>query len=505
MNRLVSRSPFKDEFVYDVDEAEERSKIDDFLSGERQSVIVQGLGFVGSAMMAALASARDSDGDILYDVIGVDLVDENNYWKIARANLGKPPIVSSDKNIDAAFSLGRENNNIMATFSEYAYSKADIVIIDINLDIKKKNLGDPYNYEFTYEGYKKAVSVIAENIREETLVIVESTVPPGTTGKVLLPIFDGIFKKRGLDISKLYLAHSYERVMPGLNYLKSITDFYRVFSGINPESARRARIFLESFINTEDFPLSEMHSTNASEMSKVLENSYRAMNIAFLQEWTEYAESAGVNLFEVIEAIRIRPTHRNLMYPGFGVGGYCLTKDSLLADWSYKELFDGPGHLDMSLGAVAVNDLMPQHAFRLLSREAGGLEGRRITLLGISYLNDVADTRYTPSHYFYDLCIEAGATITLHDPIVTYWEEKDIEIDTDIEKLRSIEHDIAIFTVKHSQYIDLQCGEILSLLPGVKIIIDANNIIDDETAAALAESGIKMIGIGKGHWKDGGR
>ena len=133
--------------------------------------------------------------------------------------------------------------------------------------------------------------------------------------------------------------------MPGPSYLNSIVNFYRVYSGINKESRLKAREFFESFINTQDYPLSEVHSNTAAEMAKVLENSFRAMNIAFIQEWTEYAEKAGVNLFEVIEAIRIRPTHKNIMLPGFGVGGYCLTKDPLLADWSYQNMFHSEKNL----------------------------------------------------------------------------------------------------------------------------------------------------------------
>lgn len=500
MERKISRSPYNDTFQYTIDEAGEKAAIDAFVAPGRETVIIQGLGFVGSAMLAAVAGARSTDGRILYDVIGVDLPDEKNYWKIAMANSGRPPVFSSDSNIDRAFEEAASNGNMMATYSEYAYTKADVVIIDINLDISKKELGDPFNYDFTYEGYRKAVEVIARNIPEGTLVLVESTVPPGTTEKVIHPVFSEIFKERGLDIETLRLAHSYERVMPGLDYLRSITDFYRVFSGIDGPSRMRARSFLESFINTAEFPLSELHSTTASEMAKVLENSFRAMNIAFLQEWTEYAEAAGVNLFDIIEAIRIRPTHRNLMYPGFGVGGYCLTKDSLLADWSYGELFGGSGHLEMSLNAVAVNDLMPQHTFRRLKEHIPDLKGAKIAIMGVSYLNDVADTRHSPSEFFHDLCTAEGAEVSVHDPIVEYWEEKNMTIDTDIGYLAKSRHDVAIFTVKHSQYMEMSAEGILETLPGVRVIIDANNIIDDKKASQLAGRGVTMIGIGKGHW-----
>jgi len=237
-------------------------------------------------------------------------------------------------------------------------------------------------------------------------------------------------------------------------------------------------------------------------MAKVLENSYRAMNIAFIQEWTEYAEKAQVNLFEVIEAIRVRPTHKNIMLPGFGVGGYCLTKDSLLANWSYQNLYDSDKKLKMSVDAVAINDLMPNHTFELLEHEVGLLRGKFITIMGVSYLGDVADTRHSPTELFYDRCVEEGAVVSLHDPLVPLWQEKDLMIETSFNSLRGKRHDIAVFATRHRQYLIMDADDMLSILKGVKIIIDANNIINDDVAKQLSAKGIKMIGVGKGHWNN---
>jgi UDP-N-acetyl-D-glucosamine dehydrogenase len=390
---LISKSPYGETYKYSINLIDENHKIDDFLN-ERKTIVVQGLGFVGSAMVAALTNARDKNNRILYNVIGIDLPDKKNYWKIARVNNGKPPVISSDKNIDIAYLNALRNKNVLATYSEYAYSKAEIVIIDINLDIKKKKIGNPYDYYFTFNGYKKAIEIIAKNISENVLCIVETTVPPGTTEQVIYPIFKKIFKKRNLDITKFYLAHSYERVMPGKNYLNSIVNYYRVYSGLNTLSEKKAKKFFESFINTKDYSLYKIHSPTASEIAKVLENSFRAMNIAFIQEWTEFAEKAKINLFEVINAIRMRSTHKNIMSPGFGVGGYCLSKDPLLADYSYQKIFDSKAHLQMSLSAVEINDMMPNYTFHLLKKEVTSLKNKYITILGVSYLNDVADTRY---------------------------------------------------------------------------------------------------------------
>ncbi len=216
--------------------------------------------------------------------------------------------------------------------------------------------------------------------------------------------------------------------MPGVNYVSSINNFYRVYSGVNELSKQRAKEFLETIINIKDYPLSELKSTNASELAKVLENSYSAANIAFIQEWTEFADVCGVDLFEVVSAIRKRPTHSNIMLPGFGVGGYCLTKDALLADWAYRNNFSGTKRLEYSTMAIHTNDLMPGYTFSLMKRHFRTLEGVRIAILGVSYLKDVGDTRYSPTEYFYNLCLTENADIYLHDPMIEIWKETNREV-----------------------------------------------------------------------------
>ncbi|MBL0337315.1 MAG: hypothetical protein IPP73_18905 [Chitinophagaceae bacterium] len=145
--------------------------------------------------------------------------------------------------------------------------------------------------------------------------------------------------KRGLSIDELKVGHSYERVMPGPKYIDSIQNFYRVFAGTDETSALAVETFLKTVIRTDEYPLTRLGNTNATEMAKVLENSFRAMNIAFMVEWSRFAEEAGVDIYEVVNAIRLRPTHKNIMLPGLGVGGYCLTKDPLLAGWAKMNLF----------------------------------------------------------------------------------------------------------------------------------------------------------------------
>src|SRR5204862_1516154 len=142
----------------------------------------------------------------------------------------------------------------------------------------------------------------------------------------------------------------------------------------------------------------ELPDTNSSELGKLLENSYRAVNIAFIHEWTLLAEKLGIDLFEVVRSIRVRSgTHDNMRFPGFGVGGYCLTKDSLLAQWGADSLLGSDVLLEMSLDALRTNAQMPLHTARLVAEATGGNLDITLAVCGLSYLSGVADTRDSPS------------------------------------------------------------------------------------------------------------
>lgn len=499
---FVSRTPYGEEYQFDPEREAGRERIDRFLERNtaEKTVVIQGLGFVGSAMLTAVASARDPKGRPRYAVIGVDLPTPQSYWKVGRINAGLLPIVSSDEWMEAVFRENFERGHILATTNPYAYEVADVLVVDINLDVQKKAPGHAQGRSVDLGPLKEAVRQVAERMKPTCLVVVESTVPPGACEKVLLPLIEAEFKRRGLEGRPVHLAHSYERVMPGKNYLRSITEFYRVFSGLNETARKEVRAFLESFINTERFPLSEVSSTTASEIGKVLENSFRAANIAFIQEWTEFAEAAGVNLFEVIGAIRKRDTHKNIMLPGFGVGGYCLTKDPLMADWAYGDLFGGAGALAMSVEAVNINDLMPLHSFRLLQRALGDLSGKDLVLMGVSYLNNVADTRNSPSETFYRACMKAGATVRLHDPLVRHWSELDLPVETSVERLAGGHADAVVMAVRHQEYGALTADDFELMLKPGGLVLDTNNVISDEQADRLRQCGFRLVGVGKGHW-----
>ncbi len=430
----------------------EQKKIENFLERHagKKVVVVQGLGFVGAVMSLVVANALTEE----YAVIGVDLDNAISRKKIEKINSGEFPIKADDPKIELFYQKARTKENLYATSSTIAYAKADIIIVDINLDVKKlsSDINELEAYEVDMTPFKKAMTTIGNNCKEDVLILVETTVPPGTCLHIVKPLINQCLSERGLSTSMVKIGHSYERVMPGPKYIDSIQNFYRVFSGVDEQSKRATESFLRTVISTEEYPLTELGNTNATEMAKVLENSYRAMNIGFMVEWTRFAEEAGVNIYEVVNAIRMRPTHKNIMLPGIGVGGYCLTKDPLLASWSKQNLFNSNDALSLSELGVKTNDMMPFYAYKYLKNIFGSLKHKKLLLLGVSYLNDVGDTRYTPVEIFYNCLVADDAVVSLHDPYIDYWDEKEMDVSDDWNTLLNNEYDIIVISTGHGLY-----------------------------------------------------
>lgn len=468
---------------------------------DEKIVVVQGLGFVGAVMSLVVANSKKNN----YKVITVDIPTALSINKINKYNSGEFPIIASDKKIEEYYNNAFSSNKILATCSEEAFKFADIIIVDINLDVQKANKlsGILSSYSVDINPFTKAIKTIGENCKKDVLILIETTVPPGTTEKIVKPTIKKELNKRNESIDEIKIAHSYERVMPGPNYIDSIENFYRVFSGIDSKSEVAAQEFLESIISTKNYPLTKLGNTTSTEMAKVLENSFRAMNISFMVEWSRFAEEAGVNLWEVIDAIKMRPTHKNMMYPGIGVGGYCLTKDPLLADWAFSNLYENKKNnkLSKSISAVNTNDQMPVYAFNFLkSNTRNNLKNCKVLLFGVSYRSGVGDTRYSPVERFYDYLISEGSKVSIHDPYVTYWEEKNIYTDFNhcrFEDLKLNEYDIIIFSTAHGEY--SSSTQLISLLKTLdkKFIIDLVGVLNEFDIKQIKnKNNIKVIGRG---------
>ncbi len=492
----ISKNPHTQETYKIPKKIDDRESIEEFLSknAAKKIVVIQGLGFVGAVMSLVCANAFTEE----YAVIGVDLASEETFWKIKSINNGTFPLIAEDPKINLLFEESKSKGNFYATYDPIAFSYADIIIVDINLDVQKKSSDDYALHDFDVDlaGFKNAISSIGKNCKEDTLVLVETTVPPGTCSKVVKPLLNEELIKRNLSTKKLGLGHSYERVMPGPEYIDSIRSYPRVYAGIDDKSADRIQSFLETIIDIKKCNLTRLEHTNATEMAKVLENSYRATNIAFAVEWSRFAEEAGVDLYSIVDAIRVRKTHSNLMYPGVGVGGYCLTKDPLLASWARKSFFKSDSDLEMSINSVSVNDRMPKYAFNRLIDVFGSLKNKKVVFLGISYRGDVGDTRFSPVKPLVDMVKNEGAIIKLHDPYISFWEEQNCEVDNHIDIALKDDPDLIIISTGHTLY---STNKIISKLMNLKKtnIYDTVGLLDRTQLEDLSKKHILSV-LGRG-------
>lgn len=462
-------------------------------SKERPLVCVQGLGFVGSAMAIAVANAKDEKDEVIYNVMGIELPNEGGREKVKCINDGKFPFENVDNELQRAHEECVKNGNLHATTDVMWFERADIVLSDINLDVSYRQDGTPY---LDLALYKQAIHTIGSRIKADALLVVETTVPPGTCEKVIKPILEEEFQTRGLDTDAILLAHSYERVMPGADYYNSIVNYWRVYSGINELSAQKCAIFLENVINTDRYPLTRLSCTTASETAKVLENSYRAVTIAFMEEWGRFAEEADFDLFEVVDAIRMRPTHNNMRQPGFGVGGYCLTKDPYFAMLSVKDILELENcEFPFCTSAVRMNNRMPIVSLDKIEKLLGGsVNGKKILVLGVSYRQDVGDTRYSPTEIFAREAIKRGAILEFHDPLVNEWREMNVKVDRKIPAVSGF--DAVIFTVAHKEYQRMDLKEWIA--DHDVLVFDANRVLTSQQINDLDNISCRFASIGRG-------
>jgi nucleotide sugar dehydrogenase len=317
--------------------------------------------------------------------------------------------------------------------------------------------------------------------------------------------------------------------MPGRNYVASIRDFWRVCSGVNDESRQKVVQFLNGVLNTEKFPLTVLDRPIESETAKIVENSFRAAILAFLDEWSLFAEQNGVDLVKVIHAIKVRPTHSNMIFPGPGIGGYCLPKDGGLGLWAYRHIHGFEDDIfRITPLAININDTRALHVAQL-ARDALRNMGRpiasaEILVLGASYREDVGDTRYSGSELIVRRLTEMGAELRVHDPYVLHWWEfekqdeypasshslkrffrgqerlKDLRVGQNLETaLQGI--DAVILAVRHKHYLNLDPEAVVKSSGGPIAVIDCFGILDDEKIRRYFELGCEVKGLGRGHVK----
>lgn len=214
-------------------------KLPSNFNNDRINVCIQGLGFVGAAMALAVADAKDKNNNNIYNVIGIEADNIQGQKKVNKVNDGVFPFKNTDKKLLEVQERVSKTKNLYATTNSKFFKFANIIIVDINLDVFYDN--DKPKLDLTL--FKKAIKTIGENAKPGSLIIVETTVPPGTCEKIVYPILMQEFKKRNLPQNLIFVAHSYERIMPGSDYFDSIVNYWRVYSGITQESKNKCQNF----------------------------------------------------------------------------------------------------------------------------------------------------------------------------------------------------------------------------------------------------------------------
>jgi len=488
-----------------------------------------GAGFVGAVMAAVVAGSKDKAGKPSKFVIVCQRPSTRSYRKIPMLNRGVSPVKSEDPHVDELIDrCVNKEKTLVSTFHSDCLALADCVVVDVQCDFVKQDLGNMITGDTDMAALEATIRTIGEKVQPQCLTLIETTVDPGTTEFVAWPIMKKAFAARGIASEPL-LAHSIERVMPGKEYVTSIRDFWRVCSGCNKEARDRVEKFLREVINTEKYPLTVMDRPIESETTKIVENSYRATILAFLHEWSIFAERNGVDLIKVGNAIKMRPTHSNMIFPGPGIGGYCLPKDGGLGYWAYRHILgfeDGDNLFKITPTAIDINDTRALHAAELVRdalRNMGRyIAGADVVLCGASYRQDVGDTRYSGSEMVVRKITQMGAYVRVHDPYLEQWHEftsqdtypatgqswarffrnqeglKDLKVEKDLPStLQGAE--ALVLAVPHKEYLHLDPEKIVEWAGKPLAIIDCFGILDDDTIRQYFRLGCEVKALGRGH------
>ena len=417
-----------------------------------KTLVVLGLGPVGLTL--AVSAGLHHPGS---RIIGLD----KNQNLVNLLNTCKGYLKTKDKDFHLLLNAAILEKKIQITSNMEWLSETDVVVLALGPIV--------VNEQIDYESFLMALDEIVNRARPDTLLIIASTLPIGT--------MQGILPK----LSKLRVAYAFERITPGENMLSSAGEGIKIIAAKDTKSYEATRDFFQ-------FDESIFISFEEAEMTKLLENSYRASNIALIHEWTLLAESTGVNLFSIIDSIRLRVgTHDNIRAPGPGIGGPCLLKDSMISILN-NHMVDMP-FLKL---AMKTSEAMNNHIVDLVG------EVDLLGVLGLSYRSDVSDIRNSPS---VNVISKVLATKTyVYDPLVSEVEDyPQINLITSFEDFIDRVNVLLVF--------HFLTDEMMSLLISKKRkmkIIDTCNMISDVLAEELHLGGAKLVGVGKGHWRSRG-
>jgi len=459
--------------------------------GPIKKVGVLGMGFVGIPSAVAFAASNAFEF-----VWGFQRRSKLSGYKINMLNQGKCPIQGREPELEELLKQVIEADKFRCTSQFEKISELDSVTIAVDTPFLIPEKLIPAS-----ESLEQGLRTVGRNMSEGILVVIESTVTPGTTegmAKHILEEESGL--KAGVDFA---LAHAPERVMPG-RLLKNIRELDRILGGIDEISTARAIELYSSILNRgKIIPM----SARAAEVTKTAENALRDLQIAAANQLALYCEALSVNFFDVragIDSLKEEGVTRALLLPGAGVGGHCLPKDTYHLERGLKILNDSDEATGFTsdLGSLfllarQINNFMPQHMYRLtrsaLEKTGKSARGLKAALLGWAYNKNTNDARNTPAQAYRDYLMNDGIEVRVHDPYVTNPDGFPISRDLE-ETLKGT--DLLTIVTDHDDYSELNLAKIKDLMNKPNpIIVDGRNIIDDKEASRL---GFIYIAVGRG-------
>ena len=456
--------------------------------GPIKTIGVVGMGYVGIPAAVLFADAPEFES-----VLGFQRDSASSGYKVDMLNRGESPLKGEEPGLEELLAkvVGAGKFRCTSDFSEVATCDA------VTLAIQTPFL-DPKDLIPDFSALIEGLRNVGRHITEGTLVVLESTVTPGTTAGMAREILEA---ESGLVAGEEFcLAHAPERVMVG-RLLRNIREHDRIVGGIDEVSTRRAVELYQPVLTTgKIIPM----TATAAEVTKTAENAFRDLQIAAANQLALHCETMGVNVYDVragIDSLKGEGITRAVLWPGAGVGGHCLTKDS----WHLERGAQVLGgdlwypHGEESIFGVArtINEFMPRHMVHLtvegLARAGKSPEGARVALLGWAFIQNSDDTRNTPAEPYLAAMEEAGAEVRVHDPFVS--EYPGVEVSHDLDATLAGADAVVIFT-GHHHYASLEAARVKELSGREHpVIVDGRNVVDPD---AFIRAGFIYKGIGRG-------
>ena len=409
---------------------------------EQSTLAIIGQGYVGLPLAMAAVDAG-------WSVIGID----KDHLKVAQINSGSSPVEDvSDKKLQTAISRG----TYRVTTDPASVGDASVITICVPTPLNDKR-------EPELALLISATTAISPYISNETLVVSESTSYPGTLRDVIIPIVTSL---KPSESSVLYFASAPERVNPG-DRVWNQKNTPRLIGAIDGASRARALRFYESIC---DVAVS-VSSPEVAEAAKLLENTFRLVNIALINEFTQLCSATGINVQEVIDAASSKPYGFMPFRPGVGVGGHCIPVDPLYLTWWARQ----NGRIATLIeSADSINQAMPGYVAERALKMIDPLNiNPKILIMGVAYKPGISDFRETPVLELKNYLIAKGAIVAWHDPLVSTWEDSksvDLNWDCDVAILATKQPDMKIDELVSKGIQVLDCTNSFSLIPGVTSI-----------------------------------